>query len=138
MIQFRPHHFLCTLGFQGKGYSETFVANYQKLADLLRETGDAGENTWIEVAADTDSICEPCPNRRNALCTSEEKIRKLDHAHAAVLGLKAGRRIQWKEAKDLIASKMSLEKFDLACAPCSWKAMGVCEKALTELSGEKR
>ena len=26
-IRFRPHHFLCSLGFEGKGYSEAFTAN---------------------------------------------------------------------------------------------------------------
>ena len=36
MLKFRPHHFLCTLGFQGKGYSPGFVANFQAIADRLR------------------------------------------------------------------------------------------------------
>ena len=33
MLEFRPHHFLCTLGFEGKGYSDEFVRNYYRYAD---------------------------------------------------------------------------------------------------------
>ncbi len=128
---------MCTLGFQGKGYSEDFVENYLRIARDLRETS-AGDEIVLEVAADTDSICEPCPNRREKLCTSEEKIRKLDRAHAAILGLSPGDRLSWKEAKQKIARSMTLEAFHEACAPCSWKALGVCEAALKKNALENR
>ena len=57
----------------------------------------------------------------------------LDAAHARVLGLSEGDRITWGEAKERIASHMTLEAFHEACAPCEWKALGVCEAALTSL-----
>ncbi|MBC7385061.1 MAG: DUF1284 domain-containing protein [Cryobacterium sp.] len=131
-FRFRPHHFLCTIGFEGKGYSEAFVENYAEIARTLRNTPE-GDETIIEVTSGTDSVCLPCPNRRGAACESESKIRLLDEAHAHVLGLKIGDRLTWGEAKKRIRSLMSLEKFDVVCAPCAWKKAGLCEKALLKL-----
>lgn len=130
-MQFRPHHFLCTLGFEGKGYSPEFVANYLELASRLRAPG--GDEVHIDVVGRTDSICDPCPNRRGKACESEGKISKLDAAHAKVLGLSPGDSLTWGEAKELIRKRMTLEAFETACAPCAWKSLGLCEKALVGL-----
>lgn len=132
-IRFRPHHFLCTVGFEGKGYSEGFVANFARIAKELRELpgGDDIKITVIEEA--TDSICEPCPNRRSNFCETEAKIRTLDSAHAQILGLNSGDELTWGEAKERIRKKMTDERFHAACAPCSWKKAGICESALARL-----
>ncbi|MBS1962746.1 MAG: DUF1284 domain-containing protein [Bdellovibrionales bacterium] len=134
-IRFRPHHFLCTIGFEGKGYSEAFVENYARLARELRESkgGDALE---IEVTARTDSICEPCPNRRGNLCETEAKIRSLDDAHAAALGIRPGDRLSWGEAKAKIRERITVETMRTICAPCAWLKAGMCERALTKLKSE--
>ena len=132
MITFRPHHFLCTLGFEGKGYSAEFVRGFQLVADRLRATRD-GDSVTIQVKASADSICEPCPSRIGEGCASDAKIRALDDAHASVLGLTHGQILTWGDAKMLIAERMTDESFEAACAPCSWKALGVCERALHKL-----
>lgn len=129
MLEFRPHHFLCTLGFQGKGYSDAFVENFSRIVASL------DDETLIRVTPQTDSICGPCPNRVDTTCSSEAKIGKLDQAHADALELKAGDVLSWKQAKERVASRLSLEKFHLACALCSWKELGVCEEALRKLKG---
>lgn len=131
MLRFRPHHFLCTLGFEGKGYSDEFVASYAEIASSLRAPG--GEDTPIEVAGHTDSICAPCPHRRGSLCATEGKIRSLDQAHASILGLEAGETLTWREAQRRIAERMTDEEFERACAPCAWKPLGVCKSALQKL-----
>lgn len=136
MLRFRPHHFLCTVGFEGHGYSEEFVKNYRRLADALRADPQAGDGMKIEVVSSTDSICLPCPNRQGTLCTTEEKIRKLDQAHAEVLGITPGQVLTWGEAKRQIAEKMTDEAFDRSCAPCSWKTIGLCATALKTLRRE--
>jgi soluble lytic murein transglycosylase-like protein len=134
-VRFRPHHFLCTVGFEGKGYSEEFVASYATIARGLRESSE-GDATVISVVAGTDSVCAPCPNRRGAGCETEAKIRALDDAHAQVLGIRPGDRLSWGEAKERIRSRMTLEKFRSACEPCSWLRSGMCERALRKLRGE--
>ncbi len=130
-IKFRPHHFLCALGFQGKGYSSQFIANFSAIVTQLNSA--QGDDEIIEVVEHTDSICSPCPHRRNLLCTEQNKINQLDQAHAEILNLTAGVKITWGDAKKRIASLMSLEKFSTACAPCEWKKLGICESALRKL-----
>ncbi len=132
MLEFRPHHFLCTVGFEGKGYSEPFVQGFQKIANDLRST-DTGDEVLIRVTEATDSICTPCPNREGALCATEEKIQRLDQKHTSVLGLKAGQVLKWREAKQLIIERMTDQAFDQSCAPCSWKPLGMCLSALRKL-----
>lgn len=134
MLKFRPHHFLCTLGFQGKGYSPKFIANYKAICERLKSEG--GDDTLITVVGDTDSICSPCPHRRGQTCTSQEVISVLDQAHAEVLAIKPGDQLTWEEAKRRLKQNMSLASFDKACASCSWKAMGICEQALRNLQSE--
>ena len=59
MFRYRPHHFLCTLGFQGKGYSPDFVKNFSEIADVLR--GEDGDEQLIKVIKNCDDICRACP-----------------------------------------------------------------------------
>ncbi len=128
MIKFRPHHFLCTLSFEGKGYSPEFVKNYFEIKNSLTP------ETVIEIVLDTaDSICQPCPNRQGLRCATEEKVLALDANHAKILGVSGGEQLSWGEALDKIATKMTLEDFHRVCAPCGWKELGVCEKTLRDL-----
>ena len=130
-LHFRPHHFMCALGFAGKGYSGPFIANFSQITAQLRTaTGDAIELVVVE---QTDSICTPCPNRRDTRCTQQQKIASLDQRHQAILQIKAGDQLSWGEAKTKIKQHMDLETFHKACAGCEWKASGVCEEALKQL-----
>ena len=130
-ISLKPHHFLCSLGFEGKGYSPEFVQNFWNIVHRLRSV-DAGssEDFEIEIQAGADSICQPCPNRRGNSCEKQEMIEKLDSAHSQVLGLVPSEKITWTRAKEKIAERMSISDFHSACEPCGWKKMGVCEAAL--------
>jgi hypothetical protein len=50
-----------------------------------------------------------------------------------ILGLKAGDRLTWGEAKERLKTKMTPELHHQACAPCGWRTLGVCESALRQL-----
>ena len=128
-LTFRPHHFLCTLGFQGKGYSPDFVQNYQKIKDNLTD------DTEILVVSYTDSICAPCPHRREKTCTKETFIQSLDQRHAYALSIKDGNRLTWREAKQRLKN-LTVKDHHKMCDGCSWRDLGVCEKALTDLHNE--
>lgn len=125
-LKFKPHHFLCTLAFEGKGYSPAFVSNYFKIIDALKTTP-------IVVTFAADSICSPCPNRIDSGCVTQDKIDKLDHAHAEILNLREGDSLSWTEAVGRIKTQMSLELFHRACEPCGWKSLGICEAKLKDL-----
>ena len=97
-LKFRPHHFLCALGFEGKGYSSGFIANMSGIVDgQLR--GPQGDETVIEVVRDADAICAPCPQRIGAGCAKQDRITALDDAHADALRLTGGDRLTWGEAQ---------------------------------------
>lgn len=130
-LRFRPHHFLCSLSFQGKGYSAPFVENYQAICDQLRSPD--GDCTEIEVVSEADSICQPCPHRRGTLCETQAKIDRLDQAHATVLGLKEGDRLTWGEAKERLRERMSVATHLEICRECAWRDHGDCQKALESL-----
>lgn len=130
VLAFRPHHFLCALCFQGRGYSPTFIANFTAIMEKLNQPG--GDTTPIQVAPHTDSICAPCPHRTDETCASQSKINALDTAHAKALGIKAEDVLTWGEAKARIANQISLDTFHSICRRCSWKKLGLCESVLTD------
>jgi len=134
-VRYRPHHFLCSLGFQGKGYSEAFAANMATIVmGRLRAAG--GMDTVIEVTGATDDICAPCPKKRGLACTSQAKITRLDTAHAAALGLAPGDRITWGQALARIRAQVRPGDLARLCAGCDWLQDGMCETALAALHGE--
>lgn len=128
-IHFRPHHFLCALCFQGRGYSPAFVSNFEVIMAYLK----ASDATPIRVIAETDSICSPCPHRLGKTCQTEEKIAVLDKAHASALHLQAGDLLTWGEAKQRIADHITLDTFHRICATCQWKEWGICESVIRDL-----
>ena len=128
-LTFRPHHFLCTLGFQGKGYSLHFVKNYSRIVEALQKN----EELPIQVVGEKDSICKACPHQGIGGCAVEEKIQALDARHSKILNLKPGDILSWKAAQQRLKENMTLEKFHHACAGCQWKTLGACETALKKL-----
>ena len=131
-ITFRPHHFLCSLGYQGKGYDDAFTANMDAIVTegLHQEDGD---DTIITVTREADVICGSCPHRRSKGCASQEKIDGLDSRHAERLQLNDGDVLSWGGAKGKI--KAYLRKGDLSelCEGCQWLELGLCEDALAKL-----
>ncbi len=126
MFTFRPHHFFCTLGFQGKGYSKGFVDNFSQIKN------DLTEETLITVTSKTDDICSPCPHRCSDVCATQQKIEKLDQAHAKALDLKEGGRVTWREAQKRLA-QLTLQDHKNICQECQWLNLGLCSDSLEKL-----
>ena len=135
MLRFRPHHFLCSLGYQGKGYSTQFTANMDDIVfGQLRAS--PGEDTLIEVVVISDDICTPCPHRREEKCDKPDKIAELDRRHAARLGLQAGQVIGWHEARERIRKRVAPQDLDIICEGCEWLEAGMCKQAVAKLRSE--
>ncbi|OOY12804.1 MAG: DUF1284 domain-containing protein [Rhodobacteraceae bacterium] len=134
-LKYRPHHFLCSLGFEGKGYSEDFTANMSAIVEGTLRRAD-GVEVEIEVVGAADDICAPCPSRRGALCVAQDRIAQLDAAHGHALGIAPGDVLRWGEALERIAAlpEGALEEI---CAGCQWLAGGMCAKALARLKAER-
>lgn len=134
-ITFRPHHFLCSLGFQGQGYSDEFTANMSRIVvDTLRAPG--GDEVMISVTGATDDICAPCPKRRAATCAEQEGMVALDTRHAHALKVFIGSRISWGDAKRRIVKHVPPGGLQTLCAGCQWLELGMCENALAKLHAE--
>ena len=131
MIRFRPHHFLCALGFQGKGYSDSFTANMAKIVNRLR--GPDGGDVVLHVTHQADAICAPCPHKRGLGCAKSAKITALDKRHAAALGLSDGDCLTWDDAQARIRAHVAPGDLQTLCAGCAWLKLGLCEAALSRL-----
>ncbi|MBN2759138.1 MAG: DUF1284 domain-containing protein [Rhodobacteraceae bacterium] len=134
MIRFRPHHFLCALGFQGKGYSDKFTANMAEIVDRLR--GPGGENVMLHVTHQADAICGPCPHKRGVGCVKDTQITGLDNRHATILGLSDGECLTWNEAQARIRAQVMPGDLTSLCAGCAWLDLGLCEDALARLHAD--
>lgn len=121
---------MCTLGFQGKGYSLPFIENYRSIIEQINND----PATLIQVTSSLDSICQACPHQTDEYtCQQQAFIEQLDQAHLKALSLKEGQRLTWTEAKTKIKAQISLECFHQICADCEWKPYGICESALKNL-----
>jgi uncharacterized protein len=135
-VIFRPHHFLCALGYEGKGYSPAFTGNMTAIV-IGRLRAPGGGATEIRVTGGFDDLCAPCPHNRGHACASQAKIDRLDAAHAAALGLQPGDQITWDQAQDRIVAQVPPGRLKTLCAGCEWEAYGMCEAALGRLHAER-
>ncbi len=129
-IRLRPHHLLCTFCFEGKGYSPGFIDNYKRLDACIKNNPDSLN---IEIVAETDDVCTPCPHKRGNLCETQEKVSSLDAHHSEMLHIKAGDVLTWNTILQKMKEHVTLSKFHKACATCQWKAIGICETKIRQL-----
>ena len=134
-VTFRPHHFLCALGFQGKGYSDRFTANMAGIVAQLR--GPGGDAVEIDVTFQADHICAPCPHRRGSGCAKSEQISTLDTRHAAALELRDGDCLSWGDAQARIRAQVPPGALAGLCAGCQWLELGLCEAGLRDLHKQR-
>ena len=45
-LRYRPHHFLCSLGFEGKGYSDAFTANMEAIVMDTKSSWNASQHCF--------------------------------------------------------------------------------------------
>lgn len=126
IIRFRAHHLLCMLTYIGKGYSQSFTDNYDRIINQL----NMGDKT-IELINGPDDMCAPrlcdendtnCHCRENHIDDIDQEalsdIRKMPE----FMDLQVGHRIQITE--NLIKSLRKAYKDNTirtACIGCEWK-----------------
>ncbi len=94
-MELRYHHALCLPRFEGKGYSDDFCTNMQKIKDCYKNE----EVTFVEHC---DEVCSHCPNNINGKCKDEEKVKKYD-----------------AKVKELMQRGTTL-KPSIVCNDCKW------------------
>ena len=115
MIILRPHHLLCTQGYSGKGYSDDFVENMDKIVDYLRNNEDAK----IMLKFGDDDLCSRCPNMDDKkLCRTEEKVRRFDEKTVKYFNLRE-KEYNYRQITEYIDENMSEEMLKDICDGCS-------------------
>ncbi len=112
----RAHHGMCLSFFEGKGYSDTFTWHMGQVQKML-ET-----NPRITVAAQSDMICEKCPNLKEGQCLSAGKVQLYDKEVLARCNLQENQEISWKEFHQLVEENILLKgKRKEICRDCQWE-----------------
>ena len=125
-VKLRPHHFLCIQLFTGHGYDDRFTAHMYGTIRLL----SAGAQVLVQEGC--DDICEKCLNRNKSLCKSFDKVRGLDEAVRAVLGVSYGDQLAWKDITVKVQKEIfGRSSFDNICRDCEW--YGLCRDTLTDM-----
>jgi hypothetical protein len=132
-LNLRPHHILCSIGFDGQGDDPAFTANLTKI--VIRDLrGPVGERQRILITGTADSICAPCPKRRDLGCEDQVLIDRLDARHGAALGLAPGDRLDWGACLDRVRENVAPGDLDTLCAGCGELASGRCKAAVARLA----
>lgn len=143
MMRLRVHHLLCSALYVGKGYSEAFCENMQKVVSKLweplsgpeEETGQEepeailceGENRDVRLITDPDDICMECPNLGDNGCKlDDDHVVSKDAALALALGLETERVYPAEELLHIVNSNLTAEIFEDSCHNCDWYRQGLC------------
>lgn len=133
IIYLRPHHLICNVCFQGKGYNKIFVDNFIDIHTKL-ETN----KYKIQIIKHTfqDDLCKLCPQKNisnELLCNTEDKVFEFDTKYLNVLDIKYDDVLSMHDVKNKIQQHLTLEKFRNICGKCSWFKHGICENIIKTL-----
>lgn len=124
MIELRPHHLLCTQGYSGKGYSDGFVKNMDKVVDYLRNN----ETATVRLVFSTDSLCSSCPNKKaENVCNTQEQVHRFDSKTVEYFGLEE-KDYNYRDITAYIDERMTEDMLYDICGDCSWFSKSACRK----------
>ena len=102
-IGIRPHHALCAQFFVGKGCSESFVTHMYGILSELKE-----DSAVVTLVDGCDAICEGCPNHREGVCETDEKVRAIDRRAIEAMGLRFFDTLPWRELSETAKQRIIL------------------------------
>ena len=122
----RPHHLLCTQGYEGKGYDALFVENMTAITNLLRGKTDA----IIQLVFSTDDLCRFCPKKiDDAMCEDNEKVLRIDKKLIDYFGLEE-KNYAYHAIVAQINAMMTPSILDDICGDCTWYPVSACRKKI--------
>lgn len=139
-ITLRGHHLLCIHGFQGMGYSESFVEKMKEVTHLIRDDS-TNPLLPIKVIQELDDVCSTCPHHGGTICladkNSDAHVKGIDQKVIAKLGLIPNQIYTKQEL--LVKTQKMIEPADLSqiCKGCSWLEYGVCQEGIQRLNTKK-
>jgi hypothetical protein len=113
--------------YEGKGYSEAFVKNMDKVAETLNK--DSSIQIFLEEGC--DDLCGACPHHTiKDGCRSNQKVKSLDQKVLETFNLKANKQYFYQDLTDKIHREFSQATFEKICSDCEWYKIGVCGRGL--------
>lgn len=127
-VELHPHHGLCLLFFEGKGYSPAFIRGMET---VVRQLTDA---VSVRLTFGADAVCRLCPHRRGRGCDTLEKVRRFDAAVLAACRLHDGQVLPWGVLRDTVLREILRPgRLGAICGDCQWAE--VCRSAAARLAG---
>ncbi|MCD4813118.1 DUF1284 domain-containing protein [bacterium] len=129
----RPHHILCSLGFNGYGYSPEFIAEIARITKIIK----SGRVKTVIIRPGFDNVCQSCPHHEYE-CSPEtlgprgRHAAELDRRTLRALKLKPGHPYPLPEINERIAN-LSEKNFQEICLGCEWQILGICRESFLAL-----
>jgi hypothetical protein len=115
----RGHHFLCTLHYQGAGYSTAFNDNFTALC----HNAVARQHNTVAIAEQADEICGACPSLQpdGQSCRHQASIMNRDQALLDAMGWRPGQIVDLAAAyNEILPRREAL--MDKVCTGCEWRS----------------
>jgi hypothetical protein len=117
MARLRGHHLICLHFYNGKGYSEAFIANLERVVARAEAYG-------VEVCRGADDICSACPSLDLGRCThtehADKEILAMDDRALRLLDVRQGETVPWEHLRKGL-SGLFLQWYTACCDRCIWK-----------------
>ena len=112
----RPHHMLCMQFFEGKGYSDGFVASMAAIKEKLEK-----EDPQVEIVEGTDDVCKNCPHNMGGACENEDSVRQHDKRVYDKVIETVGNSAKWSNITKAIRENIiDSGKMRETCGKCQW------------------
>ena len=118
----RPHHGMCFRFYEGKGYSAAFTDHMGRVIRALSERPE----TPVRLTLSADVVCEHCPNNRDGVCGSADKVMRYDAAVLDACNLKDGDELPYADFAARVRERIldaGLRR--VICDDCEWDAICV-------------
>lgn len=123
-MKLRPHHLLCTQGYEGRGYDDDFVENMTAITTHLRND----DRAVVEIVFGADDICSKCPRMTDdGLCERNDKVERFDQKVIAYFGIEEKSYIYQDIIRE-INTKMTVSMMDDICSSCEWYSVSACKR----------
>ncbi len=117
IFSLRPHHGLCLAYFEGKGYSDAFTENMQRMLETLTKA-----EVRIRLVTETDEICAACPHNEQGVCTEDKRVRGFDQRVLQFCGLSSGQILLFHDFTSKVQNNiLSADRLSQVCAGCQWE-----------------
>ena len=116
-MNLRPHHILCIQKFAGHGYDAMFTEHMKSVVSKLRNAQETG----IVITQGCDELCSMCPHNTGDVCTSLEKVERMDSSVLEICNLAYEERVPWATLAYRGRKRIfEADEFNRICGSCQW------------------